>query len=51
MRETLEKVAEAARPYVGRGDMAGYIPRLAEVDPDQFGMAVASADGSVDVHR
>lgn len=49
MPETLEQVARAAAPYVGRGDLAGYIPSLASVDPDQFGMAVASSDGRVDV--
>jgi len=30
-----------------RGEVASYIPELARVDPQQFGLAVVSADGSV----
>jgi glutaminase len=29
------------------GDVASYIPALANVDPDQFGMAIASMDGDL----
>ncbi|MCC3779241.1 glutaminase [Streptomyces sp. UNOB3_S3] len=43
----LEEVAEFARPLVGRGQVADYIPALAEVDTGQFGIAVADADGRV----
>jgi glutaminase len=35
----------AARP--DRGDVATYIPELANVDPQQFGLAVIAADGEV----
>ncbi|MFC5718721.1 glutaminase [Streptomyces gamaensis] len=43
----LEEVAAFARPLVGRGQVADYIPALAKVDIGQFGMAVADVDGSV----
>ncbi|GHG57019.1 glutaminase [Streptomyces griseocarneus] len=43
----LEEVAAFARPLVGRGQVADYIPALAEVDVAQFGMAVADVDGGV----
>lgn len=49
IEEALRRAAEAAAPYVGRGALADYIPSLATVDPDQFGMAVASCDGEVHV--
>ncbi|MGW1074327.1 glutaminase [Streptomyces sp. NPDC002537] len=43
----LEEVAAFARPLVGRGQVADYIPALAGVDTEQFGMAVADVDGGV----
>ncbi|GAA0403562.1 glutaminase [Streptomyces luteireticuli] len=43
----LEEVAAFARPLVGRGQAAQYIPALADVDAAQFGMAVADVDGGV----
>ncbi|MER5780844.1 glutaminase [Streptomyces mobaraensis] len=43
----LEEVAAFARPLVGRGQAAQYIPALAGVDTGQFGMAVADVSGGV----
>ncbi|MFE5869638.1 glutaminase [Streptomyces roseifaciens] len=43
----LEEVTAFARPLVGRGQVADYIPALAEVDVNQFGIAVADVDGGV----
>ncbi len=43
----LERVHEVSGTHVGRGQLADYIPSLAQVDPYQFGMAVASCDGTV----
>ncbi|MEU1378424.1 glutaminase [Streptomyces triculaminicus] len=43
----LEEVAAFARPLVGRGQVADYIPALAEVDIAQFGMAVVDVDGGI----
>ncbi len=43
----LEEIRAEVTPYVGAGTVADYIPGLASVDPDQFGMAVAMNDGTV----
>ena len=37
----------AAAATVGRGQVADYIPALASVDPDAFGMAMATFDGEI----
>ena len=49
IEDALQRARDAAAPEVGRGRLAEYIPSLAAVDPDQFGMAVASCDGQVHV--
>ncbi|MFL6112910.1 MAG: glutaminase [Catenulispora sp.] len=43
----LEWIADEVAPYVGDGRVADYIPALAEVPPDRFGMALATVDGRV----
>ncbi|MCC3772477.1 glutaminase [Streptomyces sp. UNOC14_S4] len=43
----LEDVASFVKPLVGRGQVADYIPALAGVDIERFGMAVADVDGGV----
>ena len=40
-------IAEEMRARPDRGEVAAYIPELAGVDPKQFGLAVAAADGRV----
>ena len=47
IEDALSRAHDAALPEVGRGRLAEYIPSLAAVDPDQFGMVVASVDGQV----
>lgn len=42
----LREIEAAARYSTERGQVADYIPELASVDPDQFGMSVVLADGS-----
>src|SRR5512143_1390618 len=49
LQETLERVRAEVTPLVGQGSLADYIPSLASVDPQQFGMAVALNDGEVHV--
>lgn len=44
---TLERIAERARPHLAEGRVAGYIPALARVDPQRFGIAVVAVDGRV----
>ena len=43
----LDRLAAEAPRCFGEGRVASYIPALAEVEPDQFGIAVCHADGSV----
>lgn len=43
----LTSIAEDAPVYFGQGKVNGSIPRLAEVDPKQFGIAVATLDGGI----
>lgn len=42
----LDEIAENVKPYAQEGRQADYIPALAKVDPDQFGMAITLVDGS-----
>ncbi|GAA3125386.1 glutaminase [Streptosporangium carneum] len=46
-RDVVDHVMTAVRPYIGEGKVADYIPSLGEVDPNQFGFAVATVDGEV----
>lgn len=43
----LEQVLADVRPVIGQGRVAGYIPALAAVAADQFGMALADVSGTV----
>lgn len=43
--EVLEEIAAEAPRLVGRGKVASYIPALASVPPDKFGMAVHTVAG------
>ncbi len=42
----LDEIAEEVRALPIAGDVAGYIPELAEVEPDQFGLAIRLTDGT-----
>lgn len=42
----LQRVYKACLPYVGEGELAHYIPELAHVDPDQFGLCIHTIQGS-----
>ncbi|TAG67313.1 MAG: glutaminase, partial [Burkholderiales bacterium] len=43
----LDRIHGALKPVIGQGKVATYIPELASVSPDHFGMAVVSLDGTV----
>jgi glutaminase len=45
LARVLEEVAEQARRSAGEGDVADYIPALAEADPEGFALAVAPVHG------
>lgn len=44
--ELLEQVAEIARPTAARGKVATYLPSMAALDPDAFGLALVEMDGT-----
>ena len=46
-QETLDRIHTALKPIIGEGKVASYIPELANVAPDQFGMAVVDFAGNV----
>lgn len=46
LQTILNRIAEEARAHYGKGQVASYIPALAQVAPHQFGMAVALIDGT-----
>jgi glutaminase len=41
IEDALQRAQEAAAPEVGRGQLATYIPSLADIDPHQFGTVIA----------
>ena len=43
---TLNRIHSALKPIIGEGKVASYIPELANVAPNQFGMAVVNLDGT-----
>ena len=43
----LDRIHAALKPVIGQGTVATYIPELASVSPDRFGMAVVSLDGTM----
>ena len=47
MQRILEEIQQEVRPLLGQGKVASYIPQLADVGLEQFGMAVHTVDGRV----
>ncbi|CAG2332371.1 glutaminase [Burkholderia sola] len=43
----LERIHTELAPWIGQGRVADYIPELAKVPADKFGMAVVTLDGNV----
>ena len=44
-QKILQDIYNEIQPYAGMGAQADYIPALAKVDPDQFGIALRTVDG------
>ncbi|MEM7224748.1 MAG: glutaminase [Pseudomonadota bacterium] len=42
----LEETRAAVAPHIGSGRIANYIPALARIDPNKFGIAVVQTDGA-----
>lgn len=47
MNELLEQIYKNASSKIGQGQVAQYIPALADVDPNQFGVAICDIKGNV----
>jgi len=47
MNELLEQIYKDASSKLGQGQVAQYIPALAEVNPNQFGVAICDVKGNV----
>jgi len=45
--EVLQQIAHELRPVIGQGHVASYIPELANVSPQHFGMAIVTIAGDV----
>ncbi len=43
----LDRVHAAVKPLIGTGKVASYIPELAKVSPDHFGIAIVDLEGKV----
>lgn len=48
--QVLREVADSARPFAEKGEVADYIGPLASVDPGCFGLAAVELDGTEHVH-
>ena len=46
-RQILENIHEEIKPFAHLGKQAAYIPALAKVNPDQFGMSLHTVNGEV----
>lgn len=47
IQKVIEKIFNDVKPMFGRGKVADYIPALADVDPRQYGIAVATTSGKI----
>ena len=45
LERELHQVVRSVRRHIGTGKVADYIPALAQVDPEKFGLAVVTLDG------
>lgn len=46
-KEILDKIFKAVQPFAGIGKTADYIPALANVNPDKFGMCIVTTDNDL----
>ena len=46
-QQVLENIYQAIQPYAKKGKQADYIPALAKVNPDQFGMCIHTIYGEI----
>ena len=46
-QQVLENIFKSIQPYAKEGKQADYIPALANVNPDQFGMCLHTIYGEI----
>ena len=46
-KEVIETIYNEVKPFFGKGEVANYIPALANVNPRQYGIAIATMDGQI----
>jgi len=46
-QQLLNEIARDVQPLLGQGRVANYIPALAKVNPQQFGIALATVEGAI----
>ncbi len=49
LERVVKEIADEMRSRTDRGEVASYIPELANVDPNQFGLCVVDAEGNIAV--
>ena len=49
-QKILEDIYTEIQPFAGKGEQASYIPALAKVDPNQFGIALTTTSGETYSH-
>ena len=47
LQAVLDSIYKELTPRIGEGKVADYIPELAKIDPNQFGMSIITVDGKV----
>jgi glutaminase len=47
LQALLDEIAAEVAPTLGKGKVADYIPALASMDPNRFGLALATIDGQI----
>ena len=47
LQAIIDEIHKNLRPRLGEGKVADYIPQLAKVDPNQFGISIATVDGEI----
>ena len=50
-QKILEQIYQEILPYAQTGHQADYIPALAKINPDQFGICLRTVDGDVYTHK
>ena len=46
-KEVIDNIYNEVKPFFGKGHVAAYIPALANVNPKQYGIAIATLDGQI----